>query len=213
MKYIIYSCVLCTIPVKITFYQRFIAHLHRNGHEVKVMRESKGGRFELVQVLDEALPSLQVNDTLDMENYHSATDGRTQRLSTNSYDNPHQDTMEIDNNRYHIITKRQQRDDDVIEYSSGTGTINVESPETATVIPITRATMIYVLCAALNSCNLGYDIGVSTNVSKLIQNDIHITDAQREIWIGFINFWASKWTVYIYAPFVLCVTTYISLFR
>ena len=60
-----------------------------------------------------------------------------------------------------------------------------------------RATMIYVLCAALNSCNLGYDIGVSTNVSKLIQNDIHITDAQREIWIGFINFWASKLRLYL----------------
>jgi hypothetical protein len=58
-------------------------------------------------------------------------------------------------------------------------------------VPITRATMIYVLCAALNSCNLGYDIGVSTNVSKLLQNDMHITDAQREIWIGLINFGAS----------------------
>lgn len=58
--------------------------------------------------------------------------------------------------------------------------------------PVTRSTMIYVLCAALNSCNLGYDIGVSTNVSKLIQDDMQLSDRQREVFIGFINFWASK---------------------
>jgi hypothetical protein len=156
------------------------------------MRESKGGSFELVQALDETLPSLHVDDTPDMENYHSATDGRKQRLhSTDLNDCSHQDTLAPDNNRYHMITKQQQ-DEDAVEDSFGTSTSNTEPTETATVIPITRATMIYVLCAALNSCNLGYDIGVSTNVSKLIQNDIHITNAQREIWIGFINFWASK---------------------
>jgi hypothetical protein len=67
-----------------------------------------------------------------------------------------------------------------------------DEPFTGTETPITRSTMIYVLCAALNSCNLGYDIGVSTSVSKLIQNDLHISNLQREVFIGFINFWASK---------------------
>ena len=151
------------------------------------MRESEGGRFELVQVLDD-----HVNDTSSMEHHHSKTNSLTQRLSSNLHHSPHVETFTIDNNSYHVVSKRQQGDD-AVEHSFGSScSSDVEPTETAAVIPITRSTMIYVLCAALNSCNLGYDIGVSTNVSKLIQNDIHITDAQREIWIGFINFWASK---------------------
>ena len=59
-------------------------------------------------------------------------------------------------------------------------------------VMITRSTYIYALCAAVNSCNLGYDIGVSTEASKLIQEDFDLTTAQREIFVGSINFWASK---------------------
>jgi hypothetical protein len=67
-----------------------------------------------------------------------------------------------------------------------------QSDEGDTLLPVTRSTMIFVLCAALNSCNLGYDIGVSTNVSKLVQEDLQLSDFQREVFVGFINFWASK---------------------
>jgi hypothetical protein len=56
---------------------------------------------------------------------------------------------------------------------------------------VTKATYIFVLCAALNSCNLGYDIGVSTEAGKLIQEEWDLTIAQRQIFVGSINFWAS----------------------
>lgn len=48
-----------------------------------------------------------------------------------------------------------------------------------TPIPITRATKIYALCAAVNSCNLGYDIGVNTNAGWRVQQDFDLTDNVR----------------------------------
>ena len=36
-----------------------------------------------------------------------------------------------------------------------------------TPIIITKSVWIFVLCAALNSCNLGYDIGVSTDAGRI----------------------------------------------
>jgi MFS family permease len=57
-------------------------------------------------------------------------------------------------------------------------------------LKVTRATVIFSLCAALNSCNLGYDIGVSTNAGSLIQRDLGLTDIQREIFVGSLNFWS-----------------------
>lgn len=53
------------------------------------------------------------------------------------------------------------------------------------------ATLLFVSCAAVNSCNLGYDIGVSTDAGRLIQVDLDLSDRQREIFVGSINFWAS----------------------
>jgi hypothetical protein len=60
-------------------------------------------------------------------------------------------------------------------------------------VKITRSTYIYAFCAAVNSCNLGYDIGVSTEAGKLIEEDFGLTRIQREIFVGSINFWASKY--------------------
>ena len=170
--------------------------LAKNVLEKNVMKELEGGKFELVQNFNEAVSSSHGNDAVDVDENHLATDGDTLRFPSNFQNYPHRENFTIDNNRYSCITNRQP--DDAVEHNvSNNGIGEVERRETETVIPITRATMIYVLCAALNSCNLGYDIGVSTNVSKLIQNDIHITDTQREIWIGFINFWASKLRLYL----------------
>jgi hypothetical protein len=42
-------------------------------------------------------------------------------------------------------------------------------------LPITRSTYTFVLCAAINSCNLGYDIGVGTDASRLIQADLGLS--------------------------------------
>jgi len=60
-------------------------------------------------------------------------------------------------------------------------------------IKITRSTYIYAFCAAVNSCNLGYDIGVSTEAGKLVQQDFGLSRIEREIFVGSINFWASKY--------------------
>jgi hypothetical protein len=160
-----------------------------NAHEQNEMRETEVGKFELVQAFHARVPSPHGNNTSGMDNNDSTTDGNMSRLPSSC--RPQRDNFSIDNNRYSSIANRQQ-DDDTVDNNFGSNS-EIEPTETAAVIPVTWATMIYVFCAALNSCNLGYDIGVSTNVSKLIQNDIHITDAQREIWIGFINLWASKW--------------------
>jgi MFS family permease len=60
----------------------------------------------------------------------------------------------------------------------------------ASSIRVTKSTVIFALCAALNSCNLGYDIGVSTNAGALVQNDLGLSDVQRELFIGSLNFWS-----------------------
>lgn len=57
-------------------------------------------------------------------------------------------------------------------------------------VPLLRATKVFALCAAVNSCNLGFDIGVSTSVGQLIQNDFNLSDVQREIFVGSLNFFA-----------------------
>ena len=46
----------------------------------------------------------------------------------------------------------------------------------ATSVAITRATKIYALCAAVNSCNLGYDVGVNTNAGLRVQQDFNLSD-------------------------------------
>lgn len=56
---------------------------------------------------------------------------------------------------------------------------------------VTHATYRFVICAALNSCNLGYDIGVSTEAAFLIQDSWRLSDVQTEIFIGCLNFFAS----------------------
>jgi hypothetical protein len=112
------------------------------------------------------------------------TNGATSiTLSANGQNRALDKTFSIDDSSDHNDRQHLQNDEHHEVHTNTTIEPNV---------PITKSTMIYVFCAALNSCNLGYDIGVSTNVSKLIQNDINITNTQREIWIGFINFWASK---------------------
>ena len=42
-------------------------------------------------------------------------------------------------------------------------------------IKLTGSTYLYAVCASVNSCNLGYDIGVSTEASRLLQEDLDLT--------------------------------------
>jgi hypothetical protein len=55
---------------------------------------------------------------------------------------------------------------------------------------ITSATYLYAFAAAINSCNLGYDIGVSTQVGVMIQKEFDLSDVQREFFIGSLNMFA-----------------------
>jgi len=58
-------------------------------------------------------------------------------------------------------------------------------------VPISRSTMIFAMCAALNSCNLGYDIGVNTSAGKLLQESLDLTNSQLEIFMGSLNMFAA----------------------
>lgn len=60
----------------------------------------------------------------------------------------------------------------------------------ASPVRVTKSTVVFALCAALNSCNLGYDIGVSTNAGGLVQRDLGLTNVQRELLVGSLNFWS-----------------------
>ena len=44
-----------------------------------------------------------------------------------------------------------------------------------TALKITRSTYIYAICAAINSCNLGYDIGVNTNAGPILEEDLQLS--------------------------------------
>ena len=59
-----------------------------------------------------------------------------------------------------------------------------------TELKITRSTKLYAFCAALNSCNLGYDIGVNTGAGMLIQDSMGLTDLQLEVFMGSLNLFA-----------------------
>ena len=57
-------------------------------------------------------------------------------------------------------------------------------------LKLTKHTFIFAMCAAINSCNLGFDVGVSSNAGVLLQRDLGLTDVQRELFVGSINFWS-----------------------
>jgi hypothetical protein len=59
-------------------------------------------------------------------------------------------------------------------------------------VPVKASSKVYlwVLCASLNSCNLGYDIGVNTGAGPLIQEDFGLSDIQIEMFFGSINLFA-----------------------
>ena len=60
-------------------------------------------------------------------------------------------------------------------------------------IPVSRSTKIFALCAALNSCNLGFDIGVNTSAGQLLQDadSLALSTTQLEIFNGSLNLFAA----------------------
>jgi MFS family permease len=82
------------------------------------------------------------------------------------------------------IDKQQQDKHD----TTGDGRTHCSNDSCTT--KITSATKIYAFCAALNSCNLGYDIGVNTGAGMLLQSSLSLTDVQLEVFMGALNLFA-----------------------
>lgn len=57
-------------------------------------------------------------------------------------------------------------------------------------IKISSYVYLWTICAALNSCNLGYDIGVNTVAGPRLQRDMGLTDLELEIFYGSLNLFA-----------------------
>ena len=66
---------------------------------------------------------------------------------------------------------------------------------------VTRQTLIFVLCAAMNSCNLGFDLGVNSTASNLIQTDMGLSDVQLELFIGSLNWWSIPGSLFAHCSF------------
>jgi hypothetical protein len=85
----------------------------------------------------------------------------------------------------------------VVEQDDGPdGICTVDSTDTSTnkkpLDKITRATYVFAFCAALNSAIIGYDTGVSTDAARKVQITFDLTDVERELFVGCLNFFASK---------------------
>jgi len=57
-------------------------------------------------------------------------------------------------------------------------------------ITVTKSTKLFCFCAALNSCNLGYDIGVSSEAGILVKDSMGLSDTQIEVFLGSLNLFA-----------------------
>jgi len=65
-----------------------------------------------------------------------------------------------------------------------------QQPQLLLALPITRSTKLWSACAAINSCNLGYDIGVNTGAGPLLQVSLNLSDLQIELFMGSLNLYA-----------------------
>ena len=66
---------------------------------------------------------------------------------------------------------------------------------------IPPATYRYCLCAALNSVNFGYDVGVSTSVAPKVQAAFDLSETQLQLFVGCLNFW-TIWGCALLSPVV-----------
>ena len=84
-----------------------------------------------------------------------------------------------------------------------TGAIAVShGRDSSSSIPTGVPTRVLVLaaCAALNSCNLGFDIGVNTAVGPTLQEGMHLSDQQLELF----SEWATVMFSLLLVAFARC---------
>lgn len=84
-----------------------------------------------------------------------------------------------------VLVPRQERFP--LIRSAGSNTSNWYNDHGESRLRVTKWVYIYSLCAALNSCNLGFDIGINTSAAKLLQNSMDLSDSQIEIFMGSLN--------------------------
>lgn len=53
--------------------------------------------------------------------------------------------------------------------------------------PIPHTLKLTVLCAALNSCNLGYDLGISADLAPLLKQAFDLSPDSISMFIGSLN--------------------------
>ena len=59
-----------------------------------------------------------------------------------------------------------------------------------TEIPVSRNVKLFAFCASINSVNLGYVVGISTNAGRMIQDQFGLSDEKLELFIGTLNFFS-----------------------
>lgn len=65
-----------------------------------------------------------------------------------------------------------------------------EIPDANTKTALTSSVLLYTAAAALNSCTLGYDLGVNTSAALLVQTSLKLTDVQIETFVGAMDLFA-----------------------
>jgi len=103
--------------------------------------------------------------------------------------------MSSDNNSLDGSDQSDPLLDNNFEDEPGESSINTDNTEQQTKttpqhMQITRSTKLYAFCASLNSCNLGYDIGVNTGAGPLLQQSLNLSDTQLEFFFGSLNLFA-----------------------
>ena len=86
------------------------------------------------------------------------------------------------------VTQIIEDDDDTVQEQQQYAEASKSSQNSGHLI--TRSTKLYAFCAALNSCNLGYDIGVNTGAGMLLQESLELSDVQLEVFMGSLNLFA-----------------------
>mmetsp|Transcript_34130 Transcript_34130/g.50150 ORF Transcript_34130/g.50150 Transcript_34130/m.50150 type:complete len:630 (+) Transcript_34130:166-2055(+) len=56
--------------------------------------------------------------------------------------------------------------------------------------PLRTSALIFAGCAAVNSCGLGYDMGVNMGAGKRLQSAMDLSDVQLEVFLGSLNLFA-----------------------
>jgi hypothetical protein len=137
------------------------------------------------------------DDVNDVDNYGSTSNGNNDDYDyENEYDALDDDDDDddvgtgIDNHLPHPSRPRLLQTHEGEHRHDFGDSSSSSSSSSSSRLKVTRSTMIYAACASLNSCNLGYDIGVNTGAGPLLQTSMGLSDVQLGIFMGSMNLFA-----------------------